>query len=307
MKLQDVQETIIEMRSAGYGYKRIAQVLNANPASVKRWIAKLGLPTKLETSKPESAREIQCASCNKTVKTIRYNTKYCSDACRQRERKIALNGRKKCKGCKESIIGLQNVAYCASKCKDTHLLSTKRIRLIYNQCIVCGCTKLSRRKSMFCSETCRREHKDRVVKKWYQENKETILQRVKDSKQKRKAKCKECSCFYETTKKNSFCTKVCAKKYHNRKKEVIRRERIVSNGKVDWSISIERLTKRDGKTCYLCKESMEYQTHYNDDNYPSIEHVKPISKGGTHTWDNVKLAHRKCNAMKSNVWIEQKI
>ncbi|WP_210434349.1 HNH endonuclease [Virgibacillus sp. SK37] len=36
------------------------------------------------------------------------------------------------------------------------------------------------------------------------------------------------------------------------------------------------------------------------DDYPSIEHVIPISKGGTHTWDNVKLAHRKCNNLKSD-------
>jgi 5-methylcytosine-specific restriction endonuclease McrA len=31
------------------------------------------------------------------------------------------------------------------------------------------------------------------------------------------------------------------------------------------------------------------------DSYPSIDHVRPLSKGGTHEWNNVKLAHRKCN------------
>lgn len=34
--------------------------------------------------------------------------------------------------------------------------------------------------------------------------------------------------------------------------------------------------------------------------YPSIDHVIPISKGGRHSWDNVKLAHRLCNSVKSN-------
>ena len=36
------------------------------------------------------------------------------------------------------------------------------------------------------------------------------------------------------------------------------------------------------------------------DNYPSVDHIKPISKGGTHTWDNIQLAHRYCNTIKSD-------
>lgn len=34
--------------------------------------------------------------------------------------------------------------------------------------------------------------------------------------------------------------------------------------------------------------------------YPSVDHVIPLSKGGTHTWDNVKLAHKRCNSKKGN-------
>lgn len=34
--------------------------------------------------------------------------------------------------------------------------------------------------------------------------------------------------------------------------------------------------------------------------YPSIDHVIPISKGGTHTWDNVRLAHHHCNSIKKD-------
>lgn len=34
--------------------------------------------------------------------------------------------------------------------------------------------------------------------------------------------------------------------------------------------------------------------------YPSIDHVFPLSKGGLHSWDNVKLAHHYCNTIKSD-------
>lgn len=30
----------------------------------------------------------------------------------------------------------------------------------------------------------------------------------------------------------------------------------------------------------------------------TLDHIIPLSKGGTHTWDNVQLAHMSCNAGK---------
>lgn len=31
-----------------------------------------------------------------------------------------------------------------------------------------------------------------------------------------------------------------------------------------------------------------------------MDHKKPISKGGSHTWDNIQLAHHVCNSRKGN-------
>lgn len=36
--------------------------------------------------------------------------------------------------------------------------------------------------------------------------------------------------------------------------------------------------------------------------YPTIDHIRPLSKGGGHTWDNVQLAHMKCNYQKGDNW-----
>jgi hypothetical protein len=33
-------------------------------------------------------------------------------------------------------------------------------------------------------------------------------------------------------------------------------------------------------------------------NYPSIDHMIPVVRGGLHSWKNVKLAHVGCNASK---------
>ena len=46
---------------------------------------------------------------------------------------------------------------------------------------------------------------------------------------------------------------------------------------------------RDGQTCVYCGSSAT-----------SIDHVVPRSRGGTHTWDNVVAACRRCNHTKAD-------
>jgi 5-methylcytosine-specific restriction endonuclease McrA len=33
---------------------------------------------------------------------------------------------------------------------------------------------------------------------------------------------------------------------------------------------------------------------------PVIDHIKPLSKGGSHTYTNVQAAHMRCNSSKSD-------
>lgn len=37
--------------------------------------------------------------------------------------------------------------------------------------------------------------------------------------------------------------------------------------------------------------------HSDGPDYPTIDHVIPLSKGGSHTWDNVKVACGECNCV----------
>lgn len=68
-------------------------------------------------------------------------------------------------------------------------------------------------------------------------------------------------------------------------------------------ITLEKLIKRDGLTCALCGGQCDWNDkRYGDcgPNYPSIDHIIPISKGGSHTWENVQVAHFNCNSSKNN-------
>lgn len=126
--------------------------------------------------------------------------------------------------------------------------------------------------------------------------------------------CVECGQKFETYHNgNLYCSDKCRNKRANRIKTVSKDKRIRRNGKIDYSISLKKLYKRDKGICYICGKEcnpkdikMTEEGYYiAGDNYPSIDHVMPIAKGGTHTWNNVRLAHRYCNMIKSDNIIYQ--
>jgi hypothetical protein len=54
--------------------------------------------------------------------------------------------------------------------------------------------------------------------------------------------------------------------------------------------------RRDRGTCYLCRRQVPRVV--GDLLSPSLDHVIPRARGGGHSYDNVRLAHRVCNARK---------
>lgn len=114
-------------------------------------------------------------------------------------------------------------------------------------------------------------------------------------------KCKYCGKYYSHTNNNyRYCSKECNIKYYNHLKHIHKDERIKHakvNGKYE-DITLARLYKRDKGFCYICGKHLVLNDEYNRLEAPTIEHVIPICKGGTNTWDNVKLACRNCNNKK---------
>jgi 5-methylcytosine-specific restriction endonuclease McrA len=78
--------------------------------------------------------------------------------------------------------------------------------------------------------------------------------------------------------------------------------------KRDAGITLQKLIKRDDGKCHICGKPVDIKDCSRDDrgfyitgnNYPTIDHINPLASGGSHTWDNVKLAHLYCNGAKSN-------
>ncbi len=75
-----------------------------------------------------------------------------------------------------------------------------------------------------------------------------------------------------------------------------RRARLAGNhvGAVDY----DALRRLSDNVCYLCNK-------YVIEEDESFDHVHPISKGGPHSNENLKLAHRKCNTKKGQKLVTQ--
>lgn len=73
------------------------------------------------------------------------------------------------------------------------------------------------------------------------------------------------------------------------------------SAKYDSTVTLSKLIVRQKGICQICGKAVDESDRRGNIigcDYPSIDHIKPISKGGSHTWDNVQLAHMKCNSLK---------
>lgn len=98
----------------------------------------------------------------------------------------------------------------------------------------------------------------------------------------------------------------CAVRAARKTREIKRRHKI-SKVMVNPDITIQKLFQRDNGVCHICgglcdwnDKEVRNDTIVCGDQYPSIDHVLPLAKGGLHSWDNVKLAHRICNSLKGD-------
>jgi 5-methylcytosine-specific restriction endonuclease McrA len=74
----------------------------------------------------------------------------------------------------------------------------------------------------------------------------------------------------------------------------------------DRGINWTSLGERDGWMCHLCGKSVKRLagTAYVPQG-ATVDHLIPISAGGSHTWDNVSLAHRSCNISRGAKGVAQ--
>lgn len=118
--------------------------------------------------------------------------------------------------------------------------------------------------------------------------------------------CERCGTAFDcyAYSNQRFCTVRCSEAaYHER--HDIERRRLKKKAKVDNDITLKRVFQKDKGICYICGKPCNFESYIIENGkkcvcgeYPSIDHVVPLSKGGLHVWNNVRLAHIGCNSRK---------
>ena len=178
------------------------------------------------------------------------------------------------------------------------------------------CVKKSNKQNLRCKQCYVEEIKARNIKRKTNDKKQALLfKRIKSiikeiqkeiEKESKQIKivCGNCNKLFTTNiSSKRYCSKQCFNQNVNRKKsnkKDKRRTALRIKG-----ITLERLIKRDNNICYICKRICNENDYEIKDNnfivgkdYPSIDHIISVYKGGLHDWDNIKLAHHYCNTMK---------
>ena len=158
----------------------------------------------------------------------------------------------------------------------------------------------------YCVEFKRKEKIIKQDRERAERKRKAEVNKTRNAKQLRMVVCSICGETFLTWNSNRcYCSADCrresARRYasYNRGSD----DRLNSENIVDKDISLEKLFARDKGICQICGGLCDYDDCYINENgtfiagdmYPSRDHIVPLKQGGKHAWDNIRLAHRRCN------------
>lgn len=174
-----------------------------------------------------------------------------------------------------------------------------RMKIIHE----CGCIRevsgISIKQGQVRCKDCYSKQQAEIKKLREQEKEHLKWQKKKTLKQRQVkmgfAECEACGNIFVSLRKKKYCSDRCSMAKRWKKREAYR-----------YKVPLDKLALRDRDICYLCNQKVDWKDYKETpegylifgDNYPSRDHVIPRSKGGTDTWDNIRLAHRGCNTLK---------
>ena len=227
---------------------------------------------------------------------------------------------KTCPQCTELFEAKPNQVYCSQSCKKRteRIKNAERIkaynkraggkyrgRVMSKQCPECKQYGV-RPDSVYCSIQCSKNSRFSKCKEitiWIQPTPKAKATKAPTIVSFVNGKCLDCATNYTyqrtgKRKLSRYCSTICERRAARRNSNHIRRHRITSSRKGD--VYRAKIFEKDSYVCQLCNEPVDTTAHWNDDRYPSLDHIIPLAHGGSHSMDNLQTAHRICNALKSD-------
>ena len=223
-----------------------------------------------------------CVGCGRTFRPTGQNQKRCQRDCGRRRKPHRLKGicsdcgqpRRKdggrCKPCSNKRPRRRTLVLCL-RCDQPHWPWRNRVRHALKFCSASNCMEIGRERR-------------RLLRGL---RKRTPLEQVT---------CLNCLERFTLKKRNGqiFCSKTCQTRYKARKRKLVLR------GLNPVPLSVVVLHRRDAGRCLLCGKRVKLSRKYPHPEAATVDHIVPITMGGSNTYDNAQLAHARCNKAKGN-------
>lgn len=239
-----------------------------------------------------------CACCGAEFEVTKPNRKYCSLKCQHKADRVLHNEADETKA-------VEMVSRCGDEWKYVGGYTGSDGYMVIRH-KPCGSemrksSQTVRKGRRLICECCVEEEKQAKEKhKAIQKEVQRLQRPIKKIRQEALKECAVCGSFYFGSRKK-YCSEECNRKVANRrstdKKEINRKK---ARTKQSSEITVQSLYNRDNGICWICGGKCDINADGNSNEYPSVDHIIPVSLGGTDEWSNVRLAHRICNSLRGN-------
>lgn len=107
--------------------------------------------------------------------------------------------------------------------------------------------------------------------------------------------CPMCATWFVTDNpRHHHCSPRCGRRADKDKRRALERKAFVA------PVNRMQVYERDHWTCQLCCKPVMRDEVVPHPQAPTLDHIIPLSRGGTHEPANVQLAHFRCNSIKSD-------
>lgn len=233
--------------------------------------------------------------------------KYCSNECKPKH-EPKLQRRTTCAHCQEPIAQTRKAGYpklyCDRQCANlanAEKAKARRQRTIV--CDECGNTFSAAGESRrFCSKDCRYNY----GKRQNLEKAKQYFANIYPNGVKQKI-CRWCHQPMEVSAKRSYsgrlyhpdCSKEAEKARYRMK--VVKRQKQLNPQR----ISHEQVVREYGTDCHICQQPIDLDLPRTSKLGLTVDHLIPLSRGGSDTMDNLRPAHWTCNRRKSDKLMEE--
>lgn len=278
MKQKEKDAVLIELRRKEYTYREIQEITGRDQHNIRKRCIQLGIA--YDPSEDHSGRKPE-EQFSEELKALNLGIEYVSG---YENNKSTVTVR--CIECGHIF---------------TWNVSNLRHKYTYAKCDMCAVARMEEKE---------KERKQKAQRELLKKERNRMSKYL--IKREETATCKWCGATFARVKgfgnvQRIYCSQQCLDemKEDNRKKHR-KDERLKKCGRRQWNISVKRLYARDKGICWLCGKPTDMNDFRKDEHgnvicgesYPSIDHVVPVSRGGDHTWDNIRLAHRGCNSKR---------